>query len=172
MKSPFLSPKCQLTHYYLKVQKYSFFTPNLISPFRLAPRPTPTIPQRFNEIKTTFCFALQWDGRNQWCPMLGCSFVHALQQQILSNINICQSRIMHLKFLRCQQMFRCFSVKNMGCKPTSCLLFCEVVYGTGISNHWLLLCVQFWLCIIEIALVLPPPSSEITTWRVSAYWLS
>ncbi len=51
---------------------------------------------------------------------------------------------MHLKFLRCQQMFCCFSVKNMGCKPTLCLLFCEVVYRTGISNHWLLLCVQFY----------------------------
>ena len=30
---------------------------------------------------------------------------------------------MHLKFLCCQQMFLCFSVKNMGCKPTLCLLF-------------------------------------------------
>ena len=50
---------------------------------------------------------------------------------------------MHLKFLHCQQMFCCFSVKNMGCKPTLCLLFCEVVYRTGISNHWLLLCVHF-----------------------------
>ena len=66
---------------------------------------------------------------------------------------------MHLKFLRCQQMFCCFSVKNMGCKPTLCLLFCEVVYGTGISNHWLLLCVQFWCCVIEIALVIRPPCS-------------
>jgi len=79
---------------------------------------------------------------------------------------------MHLKFLRCQRMFCCFSVKNMGCKPTLCLLFCEVVYGTGISNHWLLLCVQFWCCIIiEIALVIRPPSSEITeSFRILA-WL-
>ena len=59
----------------------------------------------------------------------------------------------------------------MGCKPTLCLLFCEVVYLTGISNHWLLLCVQFWCCVIKITLVIQPPSSEITTWRVSAYWL-
>ena len=79
--------------------------------------------------------------------------------------------MMHLKFWRCQQIFCCFSVKNMGCKPTLCLLFCEVEYGTGISNNWLLLCVQFWCCLIKIALVVRPPPSEITTWRVSAYWL-
>ena len=78
---------------------------------------------------------------------------------------------MHLKFLRCQQMFCCFSVKNMGCKPTLCLLFCEVVRGTGITSHRFLLCVQFWCCVIKIALVIQPPSSEITTWRVFAYWL-
>ncbi len=124
------------------------------SPFRLALRPTTTIPQRFNEIKLKFCFALQWDGRNWWYAMLGCSFVNALQQLIFAHINICKSRIMHLKFLRCQQMFCCFSVKYMGCKPTLCLFFCEVVYRTGISDHWLLLFVQFWCCVIEIALVI------------------
>ncbi len=68
--------------------KYSFFNPNLIFPFRLALRPTPTIPQLFNENKTKFSFALQWDGRNWWRPMLGCSFVHALQQRIFAHINI------------------------------------------------------------------------------------
>ena len=41
----------------------------------------------------------------------------------------------HANFLLCQQMFCCFSGKNMGCKPTLCLLFCEIVYRTGISNH-------------------------------------
>ncbi len=60
---------------------------------------------------------------------------------------------MHLKFLRCQQMFCCFSVKNMDCKPTLCLLFVklymELVYpiidycslcssGAATSkSHWL-----------------------------------
>ena len=34
MASPFLSSKCLLTHYNLKVWKYSFFNPNLISPFQ------------------------------------------------------------------------------------------------------------------------------------------
>jgi hypothetical protein len=43
--------------------------------------------------------------------------------------------LVHLKFVRCQRSVCCFSVKNIGCKPTLCLLFCEVVYGTGISNH-------------------------------------
>ncbi len=34
MTSPFLSSKSLLTHYNLKVQKYSFFTPNLIFPLQ------------------------------------------------------------------------------------------------------------------------------------------
>ncbi len=79
---------------------------------------------------------------------------------------------MHLKFLCCQQTVCCFSVKNMGCEPTLCRLFCEVVHGTGISNHWLLLCVQFWCCVLKIALVIQLPSSDITTWIVSILaWL-
>ena len=65
---------------------------------------------------------------------------------------------MHHQFLCCQRMFCCFSVKNMGCKPTLCLLFCRVVYLICISNHGLLLsgCVQFWCCVIECALVTRP----------------
>jgi hypothetical protein len=92
--------------------------------------------------------------------MLGCSFVHALQQRIFAYINRCMSRIMHLKFLRCQQTFYCFPANIMGCQLTFCLLFCEVVCETGISNHWLLLCMQFWCCVrvIEITLVTRPPS--------------
>ena len=64
---------------------------------------------------------------------------------------LCSSESLHISiyvslgwciliFLRCQQMFRGFSVKNMGCKPTLCLLFCEVVYGTGIQSLIIALC--------------------------------
>ena len=66
--------------------------------------------------------------------------------------------IMHFKFWCCQQTVCCCYVEKRVCKPTFCLLFCEVVYLTGISNNWKLLCVQFWCCIIEIAWVIRPES--------------
>jgi hypothetical protein len=52
------------------------------------PRPTSTIPQLFNKIKTKFCFTLQWYLQNRGDAMLGCSFMHALQQWILAYINL------------------------------------------------------------------------------------
>ncbi len=57
---------------------------------------------------------------------------------------------MHLKFLRYQKTFSCFYVNKMVCMPTLCHLSCEVVYLSGVSNHWLLLCVEFWSSVIEI----------------------
>ncbi len=83
----------QKVNYLIIIWKYKSILFSLqiwFSPFRLAPRPTTTIPQQFkdSEIKTKFSFALQCDGRNRWCAMLGCSFVHALQQRIFAHINI------------------------------------------------------------------------------------
>ncbi len=67
---------------------------------------------------------------------------------------------MHLKFLRCQQMFCCFSVKS---KPTSSLLFCEVVLiialcAVLVSNH-------------RNRIGDSTSISKITTWIDSAYRL-
>ena len=50
MASPFLSPKCQLTSYNLKVLKYSFFEPDLILPF-----------QTCSEANSYYTTSVQWN---------------------------------------------------------------------------------------------------------------
>ncbi len=50
-------------------------------------------------------------------------------------------------------------------------LLWSCIWNWYIQSLIILLCVQFWCCVIKIALVIQPPSSGITTWRVSAYWL-
>ncbi len=81
----------QQVYYLIIIWKYKSicFSPQIwFAPFSLALRPTPTILQRFNKIKTKFSLALKWNVGNQAGAMLGFSLVHALQQRIFANINI------------------------------------------------------------------------------------
>ncbi len=117
MTSPFLSSKSQLTHYNLKVQKYSFSTPNLISPFQTGSEPAsprPLLPYHSGstqKLKPSFVLHLNEMGEIDGVPCWAAALcMHCSSKSLLIYIYVRIGSCM-LNFYAASKCFAAFLSK-------------------------------------------------------------